>query len=90
MSSGPATDSEEANMSNPVLLILPFILAATRSLTLGIQSPRKLGDHPTTSAEREFELLTIVAFCLLGLLVTLEFMIRLPDLGMIIAEYNQF
>jgi hypothetical protein len=77
-------------MSTPVLLILPFVLAATRSLTLGIQSPRKLGDLSTTSAEREYELLTIVAFCLLGLLATLELMIRFPDLGMIIAGYNQF
>lgn len=32
----------------------------------------------------------IVAFCLLGLLVTLQIMIRFPDLGLIISEYNQF
>lgn len=77
-------------MSNPVLLILPLIVAATRSLALSIQSPRELGDRPTTSAERECELLMIVAFCLLGLLVTLQIMIRFPDLGLIISEYNQF
>ena len=37
-------------MSNPLVLILPFILAATgSSLTLGIQSPGRLESRQVTS-----------------------------------------
>lgn len=32
----------------------------------------------------------IVAFCLLGLLLTLNFILRFPDLGAVIEQYNQF
>ncbi len=32
----------------------------------------------------------IVLFCLAGLLLTLDFVFRFPDLGAIIAQYNQF
>jgi len=84
------TDSGEANMSNPLVLILPFVLAATRSLTLGIQSPSRLESRPTIPAELEYKFLTIITFCLLGLLVALSLMVRFPDFGTVIAEYNQF
>jgi hypothetical protein len=36
------------------------------------------------------DLQTIVAFSLIGLLVTLNVLFRFPDLGAIIAQYNQF
>jgi len=36
------------------------------------------------------DLLTVVAFCLIGLLLTLNVMLRFPDLGAIIEQYNQF
>ncbi len=76
-------------MSYPLVPTLPFILAATRSLALGIQSLS--GEIRTTiSAETEYELLKIVTLCLLGLLVTLSLIIRFPDFGAVFVEYNQF
>jgi hypothetical protein len=77
-------------MSTPLVLILPFVLAATRSLTLGIQSPDKVGSQLTLQAETEYELLRIVTLCLLGLLVTLTLMMRFPDFGGVFTECNQF
>jgi hypothetical protein len=32
----------------------------------------------------------IVVFCLLGLLLTLTLILRFPDLGAVIEQYNQF
>jgi hypothetical protein len=32
----------------------------------------------------------VVLFCTIGLLVTLNLILRFPDLGAIIAQYNQF
>ena len=76
-------------MSSPLEPVLPFILAAARSLTLGIQSPGSLERQPV-SDETESESLATVAFCLLGFLVTLILIFRFPDFGAVIAEYNQF
>jgi len=36
------------------------------------------------------DLIAIVQFCVIGLLVTLVVMFCFPDLGAIIAQYNQF
>jgi len=36
------------------------------------------------------ELLTVVAFCLIGLLLSLIFILRFPDFGAVIEQYNQF
>ena len=36
------------------------------------------------------DLQAVVAFCLIGLLLTLNVMFRFPELGAIIAQYNQF
>ncbi len=36
------------------------------------------------------EFLTIVALCLIGLLVALNLIFHFPDFGAVIAEYNQF
>ena len=76
-------------MRQPLILAIVCFFAA-RSLTLGVQSASKSGIRPIMSAEKERELLQIVTFCLVGLLVTFGMMIRFPDLGAIIAEYNQF
>jgi hypothetical protein len=32
----------------------------------------------------------IVAFCLIGLLLTLNLILRFPDFGAVIEQYNQF
>ena len=77
-------------MSNLPVLFLPFILAATRSLTLGARAPGKLGNRTVTPAEKEYEFLALVTFCLLGSLVVLNVMVRFPNCGTVIAEYNQF
>jgi len=76
-------------MHYPLVLIIAFFFA-TRSLTLGIESSGRSESRPMISAEKECELLTIMTFCLLGLLVSLSLMIRFPDLGAVIAEYNKF
>jgi hypothetical protein len=31
-----------------------------------------------------------LAFCIIGLLLTLNFILYFPDLGAVIAQYNQF
>jgi hypothetical protein len=36
------------------------------------------------------ELPMIIAFCLLGLLLTFSLILRFPDLGAVIEQYNQF
>jgi hypothetical protein len=77
-------------MSNTLVLIVPIILAATRSLTFGIRPPSRLKSHPIVPAEKEYEFLTVVAFCLFGLLVALNLMVCFPDLGAVVSEYNQF
>jgi hypothetical protein len=36
------------------------------------------------------DLTVIIAFCLIGLLLSLNFMFHFPDLGAIIEQYNRF
>jgi hypothetical protein len=36
------------------------------------------------------DLQTVVAFSLIGLLLTLNVMFRFPELGALVAQYNQF
>jgi hypothetical protein len=36
------------------------------------------------------DLSAIVAFCLIGLLLALNLMLRFPDFGAVIEQYNQF
>jgi hypothetical protein len=76
-------------MRHPLILVIAGFFAA-RSLSLGIQSAARSGIRPIMSAENESELLKIIIFCLIGLLATFGLMIRYPDLGAVIAEYNQF
>jgi hypothetical protein len=77
-------------MGHPLVLILPFVLAATRSLALGVQPRSGSATHRGLSAEIEFEFLTVIAFSLVGLWLTISFMIRFPDIGLVIQQYNQF
>jgi hypothetical protein len=73
-----------------LLLLLPVVLAATRSLASGIQSLSRASARPTIPAEAEYQVLVIVIFCLTGLLLSLYLMIQFPDLGTAIAEIDQF
>ena len=77
-------------MRDPLVLLFPFFLAAARSLTFGIRSRGPSGEWQAISAEDEYRFLLVAIFCLTGLLITLGLMIRFPDLGAMIAEYNQF
>jgi hypothetical protein len=36
------------------------------------------------------DLSAVIAFCLIGLLLALNLMLRFPDLGAVIEQYNQF
>lgn len=76
-------------MSHPLFLLLPFVLAATRSLAVGIQLPGA-GREPTIPVQTEYEILMIVIFCLTGLLIGLTLMFWFPDFGAVIADYNRF
>jgi hypothetical protein len=76
-------------MRHPLILAIACVFAV-RSLALGIQSAAKSEMRPIMSAENERELLKIVTFCLVGLVATFGLMIRYPDLGAVIAEYNKF
>lgn len=76
-------------MREPLLLLLPFVLAATRSLALGIQSLSRAGARPLIPAETEHHALRIIIFCLIGLLVASYVMTHFPHLGAVMTEYNQ-
>jgi hypothetical protein len=42
------------------------------------------------AAVKDPSLIAIVIFCTIGLLITLNLMLRFPDFGALIAQYNQF
>jgi hypothetical protein len=72
-------------MDHLAFLLFPFVLAAGRSLTLGLQLPSRLASGSIVPAEKEYEFLTVVILCLLGLLVALSLMVWFPDLGAVIG-----
>jgi hypothetical protein len=49
---------------------------------------------PTKPSWRELltdpDMYAVVAFCLIGILLALNLMLRFPDMGAVIAQYNQF
>lgn len=77
-------------MGHPLLLLLPVVVAATRSLAFGIQSPNKSAARSAIPAELEYQFLLVVIFCLAGLLISLYVVIRFPDFGTAMAEANRF
>jgi hypothetical protein len=65
--------------------------------TSTVQAVAKTTDrhiHPAERSWREFitdpDLNAVLAFSLIGVLLTLNLMFRFPDLGAVIAQYNQF
>jgi hypothetical protein len=54
-----------------------------------LQSDETSWDH-FVAAINNPELLVIVAICALGLLITLNFILRFPGFGAVIEQYNQF
>ena len=62
--------------------------------------PTKSTDRPASIAKTAWrravaaimtpDLLAVVAFCLIGILLTLNLILRFPDFGAVIEQYNQF
>jgi hypothetical protein len=62
--------------------------------------PKKSPGRPASIAETAWrkavaaimtsDLSAVVAFCLIGLLLALNLILRFPDLGAVIEQYNQF
>ena len=87
-----------AKMLNALILV-PTVLAAL-SFTFALQSPTKLTSGRTQKTEAvRSQLITVitdlnlqanVALCLIGFLLILYFILRFPDLGSLIEQYNQF
>jgi hypothetical protein len=83
-----------------IALILAPIGFAALSLTLALQSSRESTRRQAQEPEMvwsEFttimtdpSLQAVTAFSLIGFLLTLNFILRFPDLGILIEQYNQF
>ena len=76
-------------MHYPLILLVPVILAV-RSLAVATRPPGKIGVSWSIPAEVEFQILLTVVFSLSGLLASLYLMIKFPEFGNAIAEFNQF
>jgi hypothetical protein len=74
----------------PLVLVFPVVLAAARSLTLGVRSRSSPENPPIISTEDERRFLKAAILILLCFWVTLYLMMRFPDAGLLIATYNQF
>jgi len=44
----------------------------------------------TVATLTEPDFITVASFCAIGLLITLNLILRFPDFGAIIQQYNQF
>jgi hypothetical protein len=55
-------------------------------------APRSRSDlrQRIASVAMRDDVVGVVCFCLIGLLLTLNFILRFPELGALIAQYNQF
>lgn len=75
-------------MHHSIYFLIPFALAATRDLAIGVAPPQ--GQRPVISPETEYRILTPVAAALTMLLIGSSLMITHPELGALITNYNQF
>jgi hypothetical protein len=50
----------------------------------------KFGRYQSVAAILASDPMAVVAFCAIGLLVTLNVILRFPDFGILIESYNQF
>jgi hypothetical protein len=81
------------------LILVPAVFAAL-SLTSAFQSPTKPTDRPSSVTKATWlqavaaimtaDLNAVVVFCLIGLLLALNLILRFPDFGAVIEQYNQF
>jgi uncharacterized membrane protein YdfJ with MMPL/SSD domain len=90
--------ASEANMRGTLVLV-PVALAVL-SATHALQRLTKLANRRTRRTETEWsrlvtvianpDLQAVVAFYLIGFLLTLNLILRFPDFGAIIEQFNQF
>jgi len=81
------------------LILVPAVLPAL-SLTSAFHSPPKPTDRPSSVTKATWlqavaaimtaDLNAVVVFCLIGLLLALNLILRFPDFGAVIEQYNQF
>jgi hypothetical protein len=70
-------------------MVLPLIIESFQSMTKpGVRDDKM--DIECSRFIADPNLHAIVLLCLVGLLLTLNFVLRSPDLGAVIAQYNQF
>jgi hypothetical protein len=51
---------------------------------------RKTPGHGLVATLADSDLIAVVTFCVLGLLAAFNVILRFPDLGALIEQYNQF
>ena len=81
-------------------LVLVPVAFAVLSASHVLQRLIRPADRRTRRTETEWsrlvtviadpDLHAVIAFCLIGFLLTLNFILRFPELGAIIEQYNQF
>ncbi|MGB6662692.1 MAG: hypothetical protein WBE90_27330 [Xanthobacteraceae bacterium] len=82
----------EAKMRNAPI----FVSAVLAALSITQASTSHRTQRTETVRSRLITVITdrdlhaVVAFCLIGLLLALNFIHRFPDLGAVIEQYNQF
>lgn len=75
-------------MHHSIYFLVPFALAATRDLAIGVAPPRV--QRSVISPETEYRVLSPVTVALTMLLIGSSLMTTYPELGALIANYNQF
>ena len=75
-------------MHHSIYFLIPFALAATRDLAIGVAPSRV--KRSMISPETEYRVLSPVAIALTVLLIGSSLMTTHPELGALIANYNQF
>jgi hypothetical protein len=76
--------------------IIGTVLSATRTLQSLLNSTSSQTQTSKTEQSRHdsetarHDLTAVIAFCLIGLLLSLNFMLHFPDLGAVIEQYNRF
>jgi uncharacterized membrane protein YdfJ with MMPL/SSD domain len=90
--------ASEANMRSTLILVPAAlaVLSAARLLELLINPTNRQAEKTATEWSRLFTAITnpdlhaVVAFCLIGFLLALNLILRFPDFGAVIEQYNQF
>ena len=75
-------------MHHSLYLLIPFALAATRGLAIGIVPPEL--QRSAMPTEREYRILVGAAATLALLLAVASLMTTHPEIGALVAEYNRF